>query len=291
MTPAEISRAKGGEVFTFDYSSCDLADTFTFGAGSWGLYSADATVSVGNTITPGVADDSLTSVAGAITFSVTLFHLDAFTSSHVEWAGSGVTVEVTKDGGLTWAALAEDGVVDLAGDPDFDIRVSFAGGVEDDPSELVSMTVYVFKTETMYSDKVRSLAFSADPMTDDGLVVNSLITIAASDDPDSVTGTIELIATQGTGAILPAGTTYQNGNHIVIVRSVADNTPFNLGPNMTISHLALYPQAMSAAEANTLVNGLPVLQIQDTGSVGVTESSPATDIYAYAWSVVSGGKA
>lgn len=62
--------------------------------------------------------------------------------------------------------------------------------------------------------------------------------------------------------------------------------------NMTVGHLAVYPQAMSASEVSSLYGcnvGSPRLRIDDTSGVAVTEQAAPVLIYARDWSYVSGG--
>jgi hypothetical protein len=81
--------------------------------------------------------------------------------------------------------------------------------------------------------------------------------------------------------------------HIVAVLATPANLSFNIGPAGTISHLAVYQQAMTAGDVANLyatnVNGIPTIVVTDTGTITVTEPAAPVDIYAYSWSIVSGG--
>lgn len=323
-TPAQISVAHGGDVFFFDYAHADVAQTFTFGGGSWGLYQAN-NVAVGNSITPAY-DNTGNSIAGTVLFSVTTQHLDTFACSHVEWDGSGVTVEYTMDG-TTWSPVDQDAVLAMDGDVDFDIRVSFAGGQPNDPSVLKSLTVYVLKAGATTSGANRTLSFGTDAITDAGLLTVGGETISQADAATGLTpASIEIYAAIGQlGSIVNGSafslaldasghavangcTAYINGiastlaptlitgaipYHVVVVPDAPANEQLTLGAGLTLSNLAVYPQALSSSDSfnlySAVVNGLPIITVQDTAVIGVTESTPATDIYAYAWSVVSGG--
>lgn len=62
--------------------------------------------------------------------------------------------------------------------------------------------------------------------------------------------------------------------------------------DLTVGHLATYEKAFTAGEAANLYSanvGAPALQVQDSGNISMSESATPTDIYAYAWSIVSGG--
>jgi hypothetical protein len=321
MTAVDIAKAFGGDVIEFDYAHLDLAHVENLMYGSWGLYHADGTVNIGVSIAPGVGTDGITSQAGTYTTSISLAHLDAFTSAHVNYDGSGFTLTYTLDGGVTWTALAEDGVIPLLpANADLDLKVAFAGGVANDPSILNRLTVFILKTETILSDNhARTLTFSADPITPDGMVVDANITLGAADttgslDPngpaqvgavDYNIGTIELWINPVTGTIYPGapnGTLYVNGvangtivpgqkQHIVGVFDIRGNYALNIAPG-TLSHLAVYPQQMTANDVATLyaANMGPLqVVVSDSDSITVTEPATPTDIYAYAWSIVSGG--
>jgi hypothetical protein len=160
LTPFQITQAKNGSVFLMDYAHADLAQTYVYDANDWGLYTADSTLGVRSTIAPNFNDDG-TSMAGTITFSVFTQHLTTYTDAHVHYEGSGITMQYTLDGGTTWTSLSEDGYVTLTAGADFDIKVSFAGGVVGDTSNLTSLTVYVFKTNVLTSfDSSLSLTFN-----------------------------------------------------------------------------------------------------------------------------------
>lgn len=315
MSATDISRLKGGDPFLFDYAHADVAQTLVFDENNWGLYKAE-NVSLTDAIRPDNDDDG-NSLPGVWTASVTTAHLTSFTSAHVSWDGSGFTAEYTLDG-TAWHALAQHGVVNMGTDPDFDVRITFNGGVEEDPAQLTSLTVYVLATDTLLSDKgIRTLTFSADPMIDGAINIDTTMTVAAApgggtlptqEGPatgsvDLRIGTIEMWVTlnAGTTALVspPAGTYYTNGvagnptagvrRHVVYVLTSLANTAFTVGPNMTVDHLAVYPQKMTPTEVGDLyaANIGGTFRVDDTGVIGVTERTPATDIYAYAWSMVT----
>jgi hypothetical protein len=317
MTAADVARAKGAELFEFDYQNADVAEVQTFSAGSWGLYQAD-TVSVRDEVTPDLDNDGVTSLPGSITFSVTLFHLDAFTSSHVRWEGSGVTMEYSLDG-TTWLPL--DSVIALDGDSDFDIRASFAAGV---PGVLTSLTVYIFKSDALTSSKGRIGTFTADAITDGVITLRGGEFRVAADSRGTATPVTAIefwakmdeqtgVVVQGDtfdmtltdGLISNTGCTiYLNGalatwvdydptvdNHYIVVPTTASDAEFVVGLiDMTVSHLALYSEAMTADLAAVIYDaqdGL-VFRFDDADGPTVTEYDPVVDIYAYAWSVVTG---
>lgn len=195
MTPAEIAHYKGAsDVFEFNIANADVADTFVFSGDDWGSYSSNG-VDLADAARPGLAADGVTSVASSVTFSVTLFHLAAFSSAHVSWEGTGCTLEYTLDG-TTWVALTQNAAIDLAADPDLDIRVNFAGGVVDDTAALTSLTVYVLATDTIKASSHRVATFSADSITPEGIKLDEGkldIPIDSVENP-GVIGTVEFWA-------------------------------------------------------------------------------------------------
>lgn len=166
---SSIAISNGGEAFKFDYAHADVADTFVLQSGNWGQYNKLG-AEVGSAITPGVDSDG-TSVPSGATFSIPLFHLPTYSSAHIRWDGTGATLSYTLDG-TTWITLSEASAVALnpATNPDLDIRVSFAGGVQDDPAVINSITVYVMRTDTLVPMRGNRVAtFTADALTDDGI--------------------------------------------------------------------------------------------------------------------------
>jgi hypothetical protein len=309
MNPTHISQAKGAAVFDFSYDRADVADTFTFSAGNWVPFTADSEVTVLDTVTG----------SGTITFSVGLHHLEEFSSAHVTWQGSG-TVEFSVDN-ATWTALDQHGAIALTPESDLDLRVTLADG-----DELTSLTVYVFQTDTVYPLRGMHFGtFTGDAIHDDTLVLRGgelAIQPDPSDPPVNVR-TIEFIGAMDTGsgeiALGPCDvrltdglvvlqdncTLYVNGlpytwvgyeptqnNHYVIVLDADTNELITLGQiDMTMTHLALYDTALTASDVAKLyaAQDPQPIRINDTGVITVTESTPAVDSYAFAWSIVSGG--
>jgi hypothetical protein len=320
MAYKDIASAKGGDPFVFSYDYANVADTFTFEEGDWLPSFASANVSVTDAVRPGLDPDSGLSLAGEWMCSVNLSHLIAFTSAHVDYDGTSITMQYTLDGSA-WVNLPDNGAINLAGDPDFDLRVQFAGGVSNDPAELRQVVVYVFKDEVLDSlSRLRTMTVSSDPMVEGVLKIDAPITVNAAVVPDNTfvpedgtvigsanlsVGTIEMFVktTSGLPLVSPqAGTYYTNGaagnptaggiNHVVYVRTSPANGAFTLAGNQEIAHLAVYPQAMNAAQVQALYNaqvGSVVVRVDDASEIGVTEGDPAADLYAYTWAIVSGG--
>lgn len=103
------------------------------------------------------------------------------------------------------------------------------------------------------------------------------------------------------GVAFPGGaTTTGQWDHYVFVSTspitgvvrIGDRLTGGTSLDLTVGHLATYEKAFTAGEAASLYSanvGAPAVQIQDTGNISMSESATPTDIYAYAWSIVSGG--
>lgn len=323
VTPAEIAAAKGGEAFVFDYAHLDVAQTITLGAGYWGLYKADTVISVGSTLT---ATD-----AGTYTTSVPL-HLPAFTSARVNFDAYNVTFDFTVDGGQTWSPLAEDGFIPLSANADLDLRANFADSTATVTSitvyVLATDTIRSLKglrTMNVASDPISEGALnaprgvkippsSATPAPVVGTVefIGSLGTTGAFlDTGDSTSGGPYWDSSNPGGA--SGATVYVDGvvntgvvslndsHHYVITFSTPTSVQLwigtsraglGIGHGVTIEHLALYPQTMTAADVLNLYNnnvvGLPAIIVNDSNGITVTEYSTPVSIYAYAWQIQSG---
>lgn len=83
--------------------------------------------------------------------------------------------------------------------------------------------------------------------------------------------------------------------HYVFVLNTSANTAIRFGQKiagtdplaMSIGHVAVYPTAMTAPQVLALYNqniGAPVVRVNDTSTIGVTESVPTTQFYALTWS-------
>lgn len=176
MTAGQIAEAHGGDVWYFDYDHLDLASTLTLGAGEWGQYQAN-NVTVGDTIVATGAD-------GYYWTSITLRHLAAYTTAHVHYEGSGLTLQFTLDGGTTWTNLPEDGVITLGTHVDFDLRASFGAN---SGGHLDSLTVYILKTETLRSNTTgRVLTFDGNIIANGSMIVPASVNIA----PANTTATL-----------------------------------------------------------------------------------------------------
>lgn len=309
----QLSAVKGADVFLFDYAHLDVVYSVALGSGSWGLYKADGTVAVRDTLTPQIGIDGVTSQPGTFTTSITLAQLSSYTSARVHYDGQGFTLDYTLDNGTTWTSLGEDGVIPLPANADLDLRVSFPGNIANDTAVVNSLVVYVLGTETLKSKMdVRTMTATNAQVTNGTLIVTTTADVAAAnatptdntlDPADYSIGTIEMWVTPGTNDIIsgPAHTLYTNGvpgaplagirQHVVAVLSAAANTEFTVLPG-TVETLAVYPQVMTAGEVSALYiaqTAGATISITDASVITLTESSPATDIYAYAWQIQSGG--
>lgn len=108
-----------------------------------------------------------------------------------------------------------------------------------------------------------------------------------------------------TGLFSQAGTIYVDGSlnnavpedgeyhHVVQVLTTPGNVGFALGPVLTINHLAFYTNSMNAADVADLYlhssGGSRLISVVDSMPFAVTPAPREVDVYAYSWSVVSGG--
>lgn len=166
--PAQIAAYLGGDVYTFDYTHADVADSFVYSAGNWGVYSVGGDLSVADVIrqSPG-------GTYNTITFSVLTSHLDNISSAHVHYEGEIVSLSYSTGGPLAY--MPEDGVIDLTASDSLDVEVT----LYDAESQLTSLTVYLMASETFKSPKGRVLTCGApSPITAAGLELNHGATIA-----------------------------------------------------------------------------------------------------------------
>lgn len=333
MDADEIAFAKGAEVYKFDFAHADVADTFSFSAKRWAPYQADATVVVGDDITPQL-DANGQSVVGTIKFSVPLGHLTQYASAHVEWEGSGFTVSYSLDNGTTWTLISQEGALalDPATNPDLDFSIGFEAGHTD--SALSRLTVYVLKTDTLTSTmQAHPATFSADVITGSSIVLTAgKLDLAVDPHTVPVTyGSIEMWAQVGTagrlvdnaafhvdeassalsftgcsvyvdGVAVTTPSAIDNQPHHIVITFAPLNTATRIAQaldgsaamNLTLTHLALYPNTLSAGDVASLYaaqTALPLLSVIDSSTITVTESNPAVDIYSYVWSLVSASPA
>lgn len=163
-TPAQVAAFLGGDVYTFDYAHADVADTFVYSAGNWGVYAVTGDVNVTDAVRQ----------AGTITFSVLTSHLDNISSAHVVYEGEAVTVSYST--GQAFTQLGEDGAISLTASDHLDITVTLT---DDQQSQLTSLTVYLLASETFKSPKGRVFTCTApSAITNAGLVLNNGATIA-----------------------------------------------------------------------------------------------------------------
>jgi hypothetical protein len=82
-------------------------------------------------------------------------------------------------------------------------------------------------------------------------------------------------------------------HHVVMVLTTPGNVGFTLGPVLTINHLAFYPNSMNAADVADLFlhssGGSRLISVVDSMPLSVTPAAREVEVYAYSWSVVSGG--
>lgn len=266
------------------------------------------------------------SVAGSWTTAVPLDALGytAIYGAMVEWSGNAVTVDTSLDGS-TWTSAVNGALltnIPYNYDPtnkDLQIRVSFAGGLADDPAYLESLTVIVYKDNIFANTTTRPVTVTYpavlrgdyEPILyrdDNGVSLHTgTLTIGAdtSSDP-AVARTLELWIKplSGTTTISVTGTKYRNGSadtsmplgewqliHIVAASDVtADIT---ITGDCIVGQATIYPDALTSSQIAQIYasyTGYSKIQITDTTSpITVGEQSVPTSIYTHDWAISSGG--
>jgi len=200
------------------------------------------------------------------------------------------------------------------------IRVSFAGGIIDDPAFLSELTIRGWKTTTVSTDTVpvsitspASFQSSYDPseLRDDwGIQLNggSIVVGTNSDASATAPQTIELWIkkTSATNLTIDGGatatTTYVNGTvtttyslgrwtliHIVNSSGFPTLTVSGLG---SVGMITRYSTALTLTQSKQIHDsyvGVVTTKVNDTASLSITEPASASGLYAHEWAIVSSG--
>jgi len=269
----------------------------------------------GDTSVPGYWYDSI-AIASAGTTSIYGVVLD--------WDGEGVVVE-TSFTGATWGVQTRGRKVTTIAegydptDKVLLVRVSFPGGILNDPAYLSSLKATgILSATTNPSSIGRTITYATATPEDDheplelhdnwGAGIYTGGSLAMSNDPNegSAVRSIELwIKRTGTNPVISAtGTYYQNG---VIATDTLDSqewtlmhitSPTNLTGTITIAgpaqvgQIVVYDRELSATEVADIYaayTGSNVKRVTDTSIITITEPAQAADIYAYDWSITGAG--
>ncbi len=307
----------GTNVYTYTYSK--RAD--------WKRGYTTDTAFHGNDLIP-MNDTTDTSLPGTW---VNVYELDSVPEAQLNgvsliWDGIGATISASLDG-ATWETAVNGKNLALV-TPGFNpadrvlhIRVTFAGGVVDDPAYLDSLTVVVQASAAQNNTGNRTITvgqpayrrIDAEPLeyrTDWGLELGTGGTLTIGPDTSSTPmnpRTIEMWVYRNTATnptINQTGTVYRQGAsgnltftqgewtlvHIVTASAVTGNIVIT-GPAI-IGHVALYGTALSQSQSLEIYQsytGIPRTVSADTSVINVSEPSDAAKIYTFDWSIQSAG--
>jgi hypothetical protein len=241
-----------------------------------------------------------------------------------DWSGSGAVVEASLDG-VTWTA-AQRGVnisIIPAGfdptDTELLIRVSFPGGIADDPSYLDNLNIVGLRTGTSpvssrpltMTSSYQQRSYPVIEMRDNWgaqIASGGNITIGAdTTDAASFPRTIEVWIKRmnSTSPTLNvSGTNYQNGVANAGTLPIGEWTLLDvvLSSNYTgdlvitgpaqIGQVVYYGTALSAgqiADKAAVYASNTALRVIDTATISVTQVAEAASIYAHDWSIQAAG--
>lgn len=288
---------------------------------------------IGETNTIGVAGDqltpilngSLTSVAGNWKIGLPLDNSGASSIYGValQWSGSGMTVDVSLDG-TTWTPAVNNQLVSIIPSgynptgQDMHIRVSFAGGVVNDPGYLDSIRAVGFLDNTFANGMGRPVTIASPAILrddyepifyrdDNGVRLNSTtLTVGAdaSSEPKTArTVEIWIKILNGTPTFNVAGTVYRNGAadaslpvgewmllHRVAAADIVGSITIN--GDVIVGQVSIYPTALTAGNIAYIwqsYTGKPIVAVNDPGAIAITEPATPVLIYAHDWSVDGGG--
>jgi hypothetical protein len=270
--------------------------------------------------------DGATSITGKWFGNVILTTVDSATifGVNLDWEGGGATVEVSLDG-AAWSAVTRGVNVSII-PPGFNptnqqliVRVTFAGGIVDDPSYLDNLNVVVLRTATSplaFRTITNSLAYQqrdySPPQMHEQwgtqIQASGSITIGpdASDaamHPRTIELWIKKLNTTNP-TINVTGTTYQNGVAASTTLPVGEWTLFHVvasadftsnvvitGPAQ-VGQIIYYETQLTAgqvAEIAAAYSNAVSLRATDTSVIGVTQSTDAANIYAHDWAITGAG--
>lgn len=265
-------------------------------------------------------DASGTSLSGQWFSSVGLF--TTATSIYgimLEWTGSGMTVETSLNG-TTWNLVTNGRMTPTGGtglnpnNLDLRIRVTFAGGVVNDPSYLSYLTIHGYVTNTINTSYGRTITVDYPSIVKDNyepgmmhinngvrLVGTSVMTVSAdtSGDPVSVSTLEAWVKPFTTGTTFSTtGTVYRNAVvdatlplgewSLVHIVSATPITSFTITGDVQVGQLVLYPAQLAASDISTIYSGYtgyPVIQFSDSSAISISEPASPVTLYSHAWSI------
>lgn len=236
-------------------------------------------------------------------------------SINFQWDGEGVVIEASLDN-QNWETVERGvnlSIIPEGFDPteqELSVRVSFPGGIVGDESYLSSLTVNVFRSDTVVFSDTTSVTYAQpadirserDPaqLSDDwgvnlrgGSITLGLGTLAPK--------TVEIWYKGDLTTSLVGTTSYVNGvagtstatgewrvAHLTTATAIADD--IILDGDAQVGRVVTYEDELTAANiANiyTALTGVPRTRVGDNSVVAVAESPEASKIYAHDWSIES----
>lgn len=261
-----------------------------------------------------------------------VFPLDASELSSIfgvslNWDGKGVVIEASVDSGTTWVT-AERGkrLSNIPSDFDptgklLEVRVSFVGGLVEDPSYLNKIVITGFSTGVTQpvSNRVVTYSGSSHPQEEFepveledswGTELNGGSIVIGTDTSDE--GAVEPrtleIWIRANTTVAPTfnnvfETSYSNGEsglnlpvgQWVLLHLVDDapiTEPISITGDCQVGQAVVYETAITATTAKDIYNsyiGLVRVRVSDDSSIGVTESATGTTVYAHDWQITASG--
>lgn len=322
----DVATLFGGDTIHLSHESADIFIDQTWSTkADWLLGGISNVTVVDDQLVPQFNAD--TSLAGSWTTTIPLTAADTTSMYGVsfDWEGSGVLIEASLTG-TTWETVVRGvglNIIPVGFDPtgkDLIVRVSFAGGIIDDPSYIDNLSLLAFRTGIPPILSGRTITFSKAYQQKHHLPVEmqdqwgaeilsgGSITIGADTTSAAVQPRTVAIWIKPTSTTLPTftltGTKYQDGVansgalmvgkwtllHFVEAANITGSIKIT-GPAQ-VGQVTLYDTALSAgtianisaaySKANSLLAG-------DSSVIGVTQSPAGATIYAHDWAIVGAG--
>jgi len=257
-----------------------------------------------------------------------VFPLDATDATSVygvsmSWTGEGATVAASLDG-TTWEVAQRGSNLALIppgfnpANKELQIRVDFAGGVEDDPSYIDTLSVVGFESGDIPSIDSRTISTTGFVMNDyepaelrddwgTKLPSGETITVTPSLSPSAVSPkTIEVWAKGTFSTNVVATTTRSNGGTaynpilgdwqmrslVVPAGHTGDIVITSTSNDTIIGQIAVYEDEKTNDEISDIYGayvGLPRATVNSSSTVGITVSDEEPALYDYEWSISASG--
>lgn len=243
----------------------------------------------------------------------------------LSWSGTGVAVECSIDE-TNWVEAKNGELVQVIApnldptDKDLQVRVSFDGGIVDDPSRLESLTLIGYLNNNVSNITLNPITLSHPALVrkdfetnlfrdDNGVFLGGgSITIGpdTSEDPEPVR-TIELwVKPRASGFTIggPSGMTmYRNGvvdsswpvgewSLIHVVSDTDITSDVTITGDAIIGQMAFYDLSLTADDITHLYrsyNGTTAFRVSDSDVVSISELSEPVYVYAHDWSISQAG--